>query len=72
MEIHEPFSSSQLTLPELLNPKLPRAYVVMCLYFDRRELGIMVASFDDAPHYVYETASELLGAAVIQVEIPPS
>jgi DNA-binding LacI/PurR family transcriptional regulator len=72
VEIGEPFSSSQLTLPELLNPRNPCAFVVMCLYFDRRELGIMVASFDDAPHYVYETASELLGAAVIQVEIPPS
>jgi DNA-binding LacI/PurR family transcriptional regulator len=72
VEIDEPFSSSQLTPSELLDPRNPRAYVVMCLYFDRRELGIMVASFDDAAHYVYETASELLGAAVIQVEIPPS
>jgi DNA-binding LacI/PurR family transcriptional regulator len=72
VEIGEPFSSSQLTPPELLDPRNPRAYVVMCLYFDRRELGIMVASFDDASHYVYETASELLAAAVIQVEIPPS
>jgi DNA-binding LacI/PurR family transcriptional regulator len=72
VEIGEPFLSSQLTPPEVLDPRNPRAYVVMCLYFDHRELGIMVAAYDDAPYYVYETGSELLAAAVIQVEIPPS
>jgi sigma-B regulation protein RsbU (phosphoserine phosphatase) len=72
VEIGEPFSSSKLTLPELLDPRHPRAFVVMCLHFEHRELGILVASFDDAPHYVYETVAELLGASVIQVEIPPS
>src|SRR5450432_1741683 len=45
VEIGEPFSSSQLTPSDLLNPGQPRAFVVMCLYFDRRELGILVASF---------------------------
>jgi DNA-binding LacI/PurR family transcriptional regulator len=60
----ERFPNEWLAPAEFLDPGKSRAFVVISLYFGDKQLGIFVASFDQAPFYVYEALAEMLGAAM--------